>query len=67
MEKTQSVYYNFAKTGDPNNDLVSGWKPYDTESKSIMVIKPDAEWECISDYRGDYFDVLSPMRPYGEQ
>lgn len=67
MEETQSVYYNFAKTGDPNGELVSGWKSYDTEDKNIMVIKPDASWKCIGDYRSEYMNVLSKMRPYGEK
>ena len=37
IAQAQSMVYSFAKTGNPNNDLISEWKAYDDNTKYNMV------------------------------
>lgn len=65
IAQAQSMVYSFAKTGDPNNDLISEWKTYNDSTKYNMVITADGEWKCQSNYRGDIIDYLRQLKPYG--
>ena len=65
IAQAQSMVYWFAKTGDPNNDLISQWEPYNADTKYNMVITPDAQWNCQSDYRSDVINYLRQLKPYG--
>ena len=59
-----SAYYNFAKAGDPNNDLIPEWAAYDKETHNTMVM--GEEWTLTKDPRQaqrEAFDV----RPNGEK
>lgn len=62
----QSAVYNFAKTGDPNNDKITEWKPFG-EDENTMVVSLDKTWHCEKNYRGDLMDILKVMRPNGEE
>ncbi len=65
IAQAQAAVYAFAKTGDPNNDLLSKWTPYNENTKYNMVITPDAEWKCQSDYRSDVINYMRQLKPYG--
>lgn len=65
IAQAQSMVYYFAKTGDPNNDLISEWTPYNTDTKYNMVISSDATWKCQSDYRSDVINYMRQLKPYG--
>ena len=65
IAQAQSMVYSFAKTGNPNNDLISEWKAYDDNTKYNMVITADGEWKCHSNYRSDVIDYLRQLKPYG--
>ena len=65
IAQAQAMLYSFAKTGDPNNDLISEWKPYNVETKYNMVVAPDSKWHCESDYRADVINYMRQLKPYG--
>ena len=65
ISQAQSMVYSFAKTGNPNNDLISEWKAYNDNTKYNMVITTDGEWKCQSNYRSDVIDYLRQLKPYG--
>ena len=65
-KEAEAVWYNFAKTGNPNNSLISKWDAFSNNTKQTMVIKPDASWKCESNYRADAMKILSEIRPYEE-
>lgn len=67
VTKMQSAVYNFAKTGNPNNDNIPEWKAFNTESEASMVIGLDTKWHCEDHYRKDLMDILKKVRPYGEK
>ena len=67
IAQAQSMVYYFAKTGNPNNDLISEWTPYNDDTKYNMVITPDGEWKCQSDYRSDVINYLRQLKPYGTE
>ena len=58
-----SAFYNFAKTGDPNNDMIPEWKTYDPEDRNTMVM--GEEWTLTPDPR-QMQRVLFDVRPNGE-
>lgn len=66
-KQMQLAVYNFAKTGDPNNDSIPEWKAYNNDTKSTMVINEDASWSCESDYRSERMNVLRQCVPYGQE
>ena len=45
--KAALTWYSFAKTGNPNNELIPEWKPFDEEDRATMFI--DEEWDLRSD------------------
>ncbi len=59
-----SAWYSFAKSGDPNNDLIPEWKTYDAEDRNTMVM--DAEWSLEKDPRKLQREALT-CRPQGEK
>ena len=67
VTKMQSAVYNFAKTGNPNNENIPEWKAYNENSQATMVIGLDTKWSCEKNYRGDLMDILKKVRPYGEK
>ena len=67
ISKAQSMVYHFAKTGNPNNDLIPKWTPYDEEHKYNMIINSTGKWSCKSDYRGDIIDYMRQLTPYGTE
>ncbi|MGO7591712.1 carboxylesterase/lipase family protein [Rhizobium leguminosarum] len=46
-----SAFVNFARTGNPNNDRMPEWKPYDADTRVSMMI--NARCEAASDWRGE--------------
>lgn len=65
--QTQAAWYNFAKTGNPSNEMTGAWAAYNDKERETMVITPEAEWECVSNFRGDVYEILKEVRPYGEK
>lgn len=61
---TMSAWYNFAKTGDPNNDMIPEWKTYDSKDRYTMVM--DAEWSLEKDPGKAQREALT-CRPQGEK
>ena len=53
LKTTQTTFYTFAKNGNPDNDLITTWKPYDTTDRETMVIGEDTSWELVSDPRSE--------------
>ncbi|MBY3416329.1 carboxylesterase/lipase family protein [Rhizobium laguerreae] len=45
-----SAFVSFARTGNPNNDRMPEWNPYDETTRASMLI--DAGCEAASDWRG---------------
>ncbi|MBO0144630.1 carboxylesterase/lipase family protein [Agrobacterium sp. Ap1] len=46
-----SAFVSFARTGDPNNDRMPEWKPYDATTRASMLI--NARCIAASDWRGE--------------
>ena len=65
MKQTQATWYAFAKTGDPSNDLIPSWEPYNTKTRMTMVI--GKEWKPLSDPWADDRIILNEIRPLGEK
>ena len=61
---TQATWYAFAKTGDPNNEMIPTWEKYNTDTMSTMVM--DAKWSLQNDPREDRA-ILEAIRPIGEE
>jgi para-nitrobenzyl esterase len=59
------TWYAFAKTGDPNNDLIPAWKPYNEDSRMAMLI--NKKWRLESDPRKEDRVILNQIRPLGER
>ncbi len=66
VTQMQQVWYNFAKTGNPNNSSISHWDSFNNRTKETMVITNEAKWKCKYNYRKTAMDILSEIRPYGE-
>lgn len=60
----QAAWYNFAKNGDPNNDLIPEWKKYDKSKRETMVM--DEEWSLQSDPRKAQREAFT-CRPQDEK
>lgn len=65
IDRAREMVYHFALNGDPNNDLVSGWLPYDEENRNSMLIGADGSWTNVTNYRKDVMDYLSQLKPFG--
>ena len=59
-----SAFYNFAKSGDPNNDLIPEWKTYDAADRNTMVM--GEEWTLTKDPRKAQREAFN-VRPNGEK
>lgn len=55
-EQAALTWYSFAKTGNPNNDLIPEWPKYNSETRPAMFIKPD--WEVKNDWIIEDLDQL---------
>ncbi|MFV0576539.1 MAG: carboxylesterase/lipase family protein [Vibrio sp.] len=51
-----SAFVSFARTGNPNNNRLPEWAPYDGKDRIAMVI--DAQAKTERDWRGDVRDAL---------
>ncbi len=65
IAKAREMVYHFALSGNPNNDLVSGWLPYDTDTRNSMLIGADGTWKNITGYRSDVMEYMEQLSPYG--
>ena len=65
IQQAMRTWYNFAKTGDPNNEYIPEWKPYDTESRYTMTVNP--EWRLEKDPFKEARETFAEARPYGEE
>ena len=65
MKQTQATWYAFAKTGNPSNDLIPTWEPYNTKTRMTMVIGKD--WSLLSDPRANDRITLDEIRPLGDK
>ena len=45
-----SAFVSFARTGNPNNKRMPEWSPYNSETRTTMLI--NAECEAVRDWRG---------------
>ncbi len=63
VASTQLTWFSFAKNGNPNNELITQWDKYDTESRQTMVIGTDASWNQQSDPRSEDRKILDQIRP----
>lgn len=63
-EMMQSAWVNFAKTGNPNSDLIPQWKLYDSKNRTTMVM--DEEWKLVNDPRKEQREIMN-IRPIGEK
>ena len=59
--KTAMTWYAFAKTGNPNNDLIPYWPPYDPETRPSMNISLD--WKVRNDWVIEDLDILMEIEP----
>lgn len=55
-----SAFVNFARTGNPNNDRMPEWKPFDNSTRMTMLV--DAECRAVSDWRGDATRAISDLK-----
>ena len=46
-DKVSSAWVNFARTGNPNNPKIPKWPPFDTKTRSVMIIND--EWQAKND------------------
>ena len=65
IAKAREMVYHFALSGNPNNELVSGWLPYDTETRSSMLIGADGSWKNVTEYRSEAMEYMSELTPFG--
>lgn len=56
------AWYSFAKNGNPENEYISEWKPYNTDTRVTMVI--DEECKQISDMRKEDRKLLNGFKKY---
>lgn len=57
VKQVQAAWVSFAATGNPNNSLVSGWKPYTFDNRQTMEINSKA-WTCHKDLNVDNLATL---------
>ena len=65
IAKAREMVYHFALSGNPNNELVSGWLPYDTETRNSMLIGADGSWKNVTEYRSEAMEYMSELTPFG--
>jgi len=44
-ELMSTTWISFARTGDPNNNNIPNWNPYNTETRHTMIFDPDCRAE----------------------
>ena len=62
IKQVQAAWYAFAKTGNPNNDLIPEWKPHTAEDRNVMLIN-DEEWKLAPDHQGHDLALLEDIQP----
>lgn len=68
IAQARESVYHFALTGNPNNDLVNTWKPYNDADRVSMVITAEGKWTPVSNYRQEIMDYMAQLEPYrGEE
>ncbi|MBY5591587.1 carboxylesterase/lipase family protein [Rhizobium leguminosarum] len=55
-----SAFVSFARTGNPNNDRMPEWRPYDSDTRTTMLINETCE--AASDWRGDGLREVSDLK-----
>ena len=55
-----SAFVSFARTGNPNNDRMPEWKPYDATTRASMLI--DAHCEAANDWRGESRRAIADLK-----
>lgn len=63
-DMAQVAWYQFAKTGDPNNEKIPQWEKYDTKARNSMVM--DEKWTLEKDPRKAQREAFT-CRPQGEE
>ena len=61
VKQMQATWYAFAKTGNPNNDLIPTWSSYKPETRDTMAI--DENWELVQNANQELFDVVEELVP----
>ena len=64
-KQMQAAWYAFAKTGNPNNDLIPEWNVYTGEKKNTMMI--NEKWVQSDDPLKDDFSILGAISPADEK
>lgn len=59
--KTAITWYSFAKTGNPNNDLIPYWPTYNGDTKPQMYMSLD--WKVKNGYAIDGLETLMHIDP----
>lgn len=60
VEQMQTAWTSFAKTGNPNNDLIPTWKNYSADDRETMQIN-DKAWTCHKDFNTQNLNALRPV------
>lgn len=55
-----AAFVAFARTGDPNNDRMPPWRPYDTQTRTTMLI--NAQCRAASDFRSAASREIADLR-----
>lgn len=50
-EVAGATWAAFARNGNPNNDLIPEWKPYDLTNRYMMLI--NTKWNLVNDYHSN--------------
>lgn len=53
------------ETGEPGNDSIPVWEPYDSESRKSMII--DETWHMERDWKRKDFELAAPFFPEYEK
>ncbi len=55
-----AAFVAFARKGDPNNGRMPAWRPYDTQTRTTMLI--NARSRAVSDFRGAASRAIADLR-----
>ena len=66
IAQAREMVYNFAESGDPNNELLGAqWPQFNMDDKVSMVVNPDGTWSTESNHRQQAMDYMHKLTPYG--
>jgi para-nitrobenzyl esterase len=60
-DRLSATWVAFAKTGDPNNELIPHWPAYDAKRRATMIF--DSDMKVVDDYRGDFVRMIAEAAP----